>query len=522
MAKIINVEKSSYLQENMETFTSNKVNQYSKFLNMNPIFCTYMQINEKMSRYDVGTGGIDSAIGPNSPIRFNQINGLPVFNIPELKPEIIFDEKNGYDVELDITDVAVPPNTIIPKTGDYIIITIPNSVQVVFRINAFGYNTIQSNDFYLFSGDLTYAGKENQLDRFRPQIVEVYETIFDNIGTQDKCFIRSTDVDKIKNIGLLINELLDLYKTNFFDSLTGSFVSKQNTENIDPNMTDSWYYDKYVNRFIMESEIYFNQNGTSTVALPPQDIKEMSDQNYIRTIYHAVLKQNTALMGRFPYAFQTGIDMLTSAFRVYDINCRTARLHITSYPLLDGHSDGLDSEYLYQYLPFPFIHSILDQDSYDDLIEHKYDPHDCWKQHIGEEDTNDYQRGLAENQFDSVFQSKDSKNTSTIQTGVRTKTIQPDADECSCGDLRGTFRPCDPPTEDPKPIEPPEESYQFTDLDNIIIAYLLHKPYQIERGKVLPYAIQCSNFTYKMMPMIIFILVQYYNSYFKEEKIMDL
>lgn len=506
----------------METFTSNKVNQYSKFLNTHPIFCTYIQINEIMSRYDVGTGGIESDVGPNSPIRFNQINGLPVFNLPEFKPEVIFDDKNGYDVELDISDAAVPPGTIIPKTGEYLIITIPNSVQIVFRVNAFSYNTIQSNDFYLFSGDLMYVGKEDQLARFRPQIVEVYETIFDNIGTQDKCFIRSTDIDKIKNIGLMINELLDLYKTNFFDSLTGSFVSKQNTENVDPNIEDSWYYDKYINRFIMESEIYFNQIGTSTIALPPQDIKELSDQNYMRTIYHAVLKQDTALMGRFPYAYQTGIDMITSAFHVYDINCRTARLHITNYPLLEGHSDGLDSECLYQYFPFEMIHTILDQDIYPDIIEHKYDPHKCWKECEGEENTNEYQRNLTKNQPDSISKSNDSQSSSDIQTNIEIQRNQPYKSECSCGDLRGAHRPCDPPTTDPSPIDPPEESYQFTDLDEIIIAYLLHKSYSIERGKILPYAIQCSNYTYKILPMIIFILVQYYNSYFKEEKITDL
>ena len=115
MAKIINVEKSQYLTQNIETFTQNKVSQYSKFLDKNPIFITYLAINSVQSRSDVGTGGVESDVGPKSPIRYNQINGLPAFNIPDLRPGINFDE-NGYDLELDLTDVTLLPNTkVLPS-----------------------------------------------------------------------------------------------------------------------------------------------------------------------------------------------------------------------------------------------------------------------------------------------------------------------------------------------------------------------------------------------------------------------
>ena len=37
----IDVEKNEYLTDNIERYTSNKVNQYAKFLDKNPIFITY-------------------------------------------------------------------------------------------------------------------------------------------------------------------------------------------------------------------------------------------------------------------------------------------------------------------------------------------------------------------------------------------------------------------------------------------------------------------------------------------------
>ena len=514
MARIISVEKNEYLTETIDKFTSNKVNQYSKFLDKNPIFVTYLSINDNLTRNDVGTGGIESDVGPTSPIRFNQINGLPTFNVPELKPEVIFDER-GYDVELDISDVAVPPNTIKPKVGDYVIIKIPNSVQVVFRVNEFRYNTIQSNDFYLFNADLKYAGTDDQLERFKPQIVEVYETIFDNIGTQDKCFIRSDQLEKVKSLSGLIREILDIYKVNFFDSLTGTFVSKYNTENVDSSASESWYYDKYVARFIMDSEIYFDQNEVDTIALSQEDIAEQSDVWYRRTLYYAVLKKDTVLLGRYPYAYQVGIQKRTSVFTIYDVLCRTSYLHITDYKLYGGHSDGLDSTYLYEYFPHAVVHTILNQDQYDDKIEEKYNPHKCWKRDRKEEskyDDNKSEINIPEtNQFNEDNHGK-KENWGRGETRFQ------------CGDIQGTHKPKNPPDRLPPENIPPseEEPYQFTYLDELIVSYLLNRNITIHKEVILSFALQSNNYIYKMIPMVIYILIDYYQSYFREEKVTDL
>lgn len=515
-AKFINVEKNEYLTETIDKFTSNKVNQYSKFLDKNPLFITYLSINDILTRNDVGTGGIESDVGPTSPVRFNQINNLPALNIPELKPEVIFDER-GYDVELDLNDVALFPNTVKPKVGDYIIIKIPNSIQVVFRVNEFQYNTIQSNDFYLFNADLKYAGTENQLERFKPQIVEVYETIFDNIGTQDKCFIRSDEIENIKSLSSLIKQVMDLYKVNFFDSLTGTFVSKNNTENVDPSANESWYYDKYVTRFIMDSEIYFDQNDVETVALSQEDITEQSDKWYIQTLYYAVLKRNTALLGRFPYAYQVGIQKRISVFVIYEILCRTSYLHITDYKLYDGHSDGLDSTYLYEYFPHNVIHTILDQDQYADKIEEKYNPHKCWKKSYEEEDSN-YDRDQSSiniseaDKFNEIEHGKEEITTVKNKIGSRFQ----------CGDIQRTHGSSCPPEEHPTENVSPEKPYQFTYLDDLVISYLLNKNLTIHKEIILSFALQSNNYIYKMMPMVIYILIDYYQSYFREEKVTDL
>ena len=510
---MINVEKSQYLTQNIENFTNNKVGQYSKFIDKNPIFVTWLSINRVRTRNDVGTGGVESDVGKTSPIRFNRINGLPTYNIPELKPEPMYEE-NGFDISLDISDGLLLPNTVVPQVGDYLIIKLPNATELAFRVNEFRYNTIQSNDFYQYSADMKFTGK-NLISRFESQIVDEFETIFDNIGTEDKCLIRTTDIPKIRNIGLLFRELCELYKSTFFDKTTGNFVSKNNDENPDLTEEDYWLYDKYVEKFIMDSGIYFNPlNESDTTVVALADIIENTDKNYPRTIFHAVLKKDTLYMARFPWYYQVDIQKSTSAFKIHGIKCKSSILHLTDYPLLNEHSDGLDSTYLMQYFPHTLIHRILDEDEFDDEIEHKYDPHTCWKfkkDEMDEDDTPIEELDFGDNDSDDDTESGDS-----TETEEDTHTMCNGCIDTSCPHYQ-------------EKVEPPvyyhpciDGDYELTYLDEIVYNYLLDRKVDIDRKKLVRFALQSNNYVYRMMPLVIYIILQYYNSYFKKETFEEL
>lgn len=518
MARIINVEKSQYLTQNIENFTQNKVGQYSRFLDKNPLFVTWLSINRIQSRHDVGTGGVESDVGPKSPIRFNQVNGLPTYNVPELKPDVDYGE-NGYDINMDISDGTLLPGTIHPQVGDYLIIKLPNSEELAFRVNQFSYNTIQSNDFYQYSADLKYTGK-NLLERFKGQIVDTFETIFDNIGTEDKCFIRSTDVDKIKNVGLLFKELRDHYRMIFFDEETGNFVCKVNDENPDKTDTESWLYDKYTEKFIMDSEIYFSElNDPDSIVLVTADIEGDLKKLYLQTLYSAVLRKDTAYLSRFPWYYQVAIQKPLSVFRLNSILCNSVTLHLTNYPLLDGHSDGLDSTYLMQYMPHALIHKILDDDIYEDEIIHKYDPDKCWKfSELNEEsfsepyDSDDEIDTTDEDLGDEAISEDDTEDLDETEKNEPVEEVIKTChgctrEGCTLRDLedgQAYYHPC------------LDEEYQMTYIDDLIYQFMMGLNLDIDRRKLVQFALQDNNYCYRMMPIVIYIIMQYYNSYFKK------
>ena len=193
MARIQSVEKAKFINQNIEIYSQNKVGQYSKFLDKNPIFVTYYHICNTLTRTDTGTGGIEDEIGPKSPIKYNKILQFPMYNIPEIKPDIVWDE-TGYDIDLDLSDIVILPNTIKPTPGDYFLLDFPGIKQYLFRVNNFRYNTIQSNDFYTIDCDIKDIGVDLEDKRMKTNIVDEYQTVFDNIGTQDKCFVKSSDI----------------------------------------------------------------------------------------------------------------------------------------------------------------------------------------------------------------------------------------------------------------------------------------------------------------------------------------
>lgn len=438
MSRIINVEKSKYLNQNIDIYTSNKVGQYSKFLDKNPMFVTWLHINSAQTRTDVGTGVVNSDVGPNSPIRFNQINDLPAYNIPELKPNTDYGE-NGYDIELEISDAVLLPNTIVPTTGDYLIITIPNSIEMAFRVNAFEYNTIQSNDFYTFSADLKYTGKD-LITKFKDQIVSEYETIFENIGTDDKCFVLSKDVEKIQNVGKMFLEMRDAYYNNFFDPETGTFSCKNN----DIPRDGSWLYDRFVEKFIMDSQIYYNENDPKSIILTNAEVDcQETKREYMQTLFYAVLNRNIDYLAPYPYFYQTDIQKTSSPFRVYDIKCKGVNLVLTRKELVRGHSDAIDSGMIFEYFSHLLIHTLL---GIEEIPEH------------------------------SVL---DDGNTE----------------------------------EDDQP------KMELTYLEEIVLQYLQNQSLEIDREKLLQWELRVDNYTYLMMPLVMYIVMKYYDSYFVKEEL---
>lgn len=313
MINIVGTERPEYISNNIGIFVKNKIGEYSKFLNMNPIFITYYAVNKVMSTQDVGTGSIESEIGIRSPIRFNKICNFPIYNVPELKPDIQYDE-SGYDIELECSDLVCLPNTLVPSPGDHFIISFPGIKEFLFRVNSFKYNTIQSNDYYTFDADIRQIGVDMQ-SVIAPQVVDEFYTVFENIGTEDRCFIRSSDVDYVNNLATTYDRLRDWYKNAFYIRELNSFTYQ--TGRWSETGRPIYRYDAYLERFINRAKIYYTSNKEDTIICTPADIlQDKFDFVFEQTIYDAILKRNVDFLKTYCYIVTSVIMKQYSPYNV--------------------------------------------------------------------------------------------------------------------------------------------------------------------------------------------------------------
>lgn len=324
MAQILNVEKPQYINQVIDIYTKNKLGQYSKFLDKSPIYVTYYHINENLSRADVGTGNIESELGARSPIRFNKINNFPIYNIPELKPDIEYDE-TGYDIELDCNDLIILPNTIRPRAGDYFIVSLPGVKEYLFRVNNFRYNTIQSNDYYMIDADVKDIGINLEDKRMIGQIVETFLTVFENIGTEDKCFVKTTDVEYLNSLADLYYKLRDYYRNAFYVRDLNCFTYQ--TGRWSETGRPIYRYDMYLESFINKSHIYYDENSEESLMLTPADaVNGDFHFTFDMTLYNAILEKSFELLRPYCYLTTDVISMRYSIFNVMSYVGESAHL----------------------------------------------------------------------------------------------------------------------------------------------------------------------------------------------------
>lgn len=338
MAKLMNVEKSRFANTVIDYYRKNKVGEYSKFLDKNPFFVTYYHIASNLTRVDVGTGGIETEIGERSPVRFNKLTEFPIYNIPELKPDLVYDE-TGYDIDLDLNGLIILPNTIRPLPGDYFILTFPGIKEYLFRVNVIRYNTIQSNDFYEIDCDIKDIGTDLENGRkITSQIVNTFHTVFEKIGTDDHCFIQEADIDTINALVKYIKKISTWYKDAYYNSMCNSFIFRVGYN------SEGWpaiLYDPYLEKFINQSHLYYEENQEETLILHPNDILDPQfEYIYSRTLYQAIMDRSLEFLNP---NITVCISPVTKRFSPFVIN----RYWADSVKLIVGSEKMTDQKSVY-------------------------------------------------------------------------------------------------------------------------------------------------------------------------------
>jgi hypothetical protein len=300
------IPDQNFLNDNIFLFEKRLGSQYTIFFdNKTPTFTTYYHINNINSITDTGFQNVEQIFGSDSPIRFQRIENFPIYGIESIVPDLNDDEE-GLDVSFD-SDAIILPNTIKPLPNDIFVIDYIGK-KFMFMITEVKYDTIKSNNFYSIGYTLKNGGSIAEVEK---QVLERYNCIFENIGTDDKCLIKSEDFDTIGELSAWYKKISRDYVMSFYNQRYNSFLFQSGSTSV---------YDRYLTHFINNNSLFSDPQSFNTIRLSNEDYDNTFLMEYEDCIYRMLEEKDIDSLD-IVRTFQWAISYPDSIFKYYGVHC---------------------------------------------------------------------------------------------------------------------------------------------------------------------------------------------------------
>ncbi len=213
---ILNINE--FKRDNFNAYRERRTSQYTRFLDKTVDFVTYYSINRAFSTESINNHAVDSYIGDDSPVRYNKINNMPVYGMPEITATNSYDETAGFQNEFE-GSIIILHDIIEPVEGDAFILDIFSKLRF-FTITSVEQIVMRSKPHYVCTFTVGIPEKLAQLNK---QVVEEYNAIFDNIGTQDRVIVSSNEYNLRGEYIKLYEEIHNYYIAAYFDNKISTF-----------------------------------------------------------------------------------------------------------------------------------------------------------------------------------------------------------------------------------------------------------------------------------------------------------
>ena len=270
---------------------------------------TYYNINLEKSSLDPGSGLAYTDIGEDSPLRFNVIHDLFIYEMPRLDINMNF-EDFGLESEPLTGESYVLPNTIKPTAGDFFTMehvnqNNPNVWLFKVRETSFGQLSDGSQAWKL-SWVLDRTTDQDILKN----VVEDYQYINRKEGTNIRTVV---ELDKYKK-AVAIENVTESLRVYFIDLFYNDKVQTFTYDWFNPVEYMHKFYDPFAIEFIIRHNLLSGAHGYVHV-MHQTEVPKTFSIDYNRSIYRALEKQDVKKLKHYSYKSQADlIDDPTSIF----------------------------------------------------------------------------------------------------------------------------------------------------------------------------------------------------------------
>ena len=302
MGKIITTK---YINTNDSIVDMNKQlvqNPFYSYSNVHGISTDYYNINDEKSTLDPGSKLSYTDLGDNSPIRFNLIKGMYLYQFPKIELNL---ENGEYGLESnEITGESyIIPNTIVPRDGDFFEVKHLRDSSWLFKVTDAQRDTLENgSNVYKISWMLDRTTNKEALQN----VVKVFKYVDTIEGTNLKAVVEEEKYNIAAALEQLSITFVNYFKELFYNKYVQTFIYKWYNEY---NM-----YDPFAIEFIIRNKLLFTQDDFVYVdhkMVPPRTFSI----DYDKTLYRAFEERdkkklcNSSKMSQADY-----IEDLTSIF----------------------------------------------------------------------------------------------------------------------------------------------------------------------------------------------------------------
>lgn len=250
---LLNVTHNQVTQSLIDLQADLLKNPFYLFNDKKAIPVDYYNLNTNKSTLDEALKIPYANIGVDSPLRFNLIKDFYLYGLERVTLNL---DNGDFGIESsEITGEAIVlPDTIHPYPGDYF------SVQMIkqrylFRVTAINRDTLDNGGNYW---RVEYKLEYNDDKRLLPLIVEEYQFVSGNIGSNFNSVLLKTKWDVAKILDDAAVTLKKYYKSLFYNNKVQTYTFVYLYDMCPMNMNSAYFYDPYLMEFIIKNKVLAN------------------------------------------------------------------------------------------------------------------------------------------------------------------------------------------------------------------------------------------------------------------------
>jgi hypothetical protein len=263
MANLI-YDETSLVQNQMYKYDQFLHSRVNKYTGSGRTLVTYFNLNDANTTDSLGMGTHYQIIGPDSPLRYDEIERMVILGFSPLAPQ------NEQVSQTQVRDYAlngegfIIPGTIMPKENDFFIVNHLN-MNHLFRVTEVTQDGLNTDGSYRIAYSL-HSTNPIDIRNLRKQVVTKNIMDLQTIGGSDLTpVIGKEDYELRSNLIRMVDDMVENYKANYYDHTHNCFLLHLNGRTL---------FDVCANMFMARNGVMIRDNANGNVVLNENKIRD--------------------------------------------------------------------------------------------------------------------------------------------------------------------------------------------------------------------------------------------------------